>query len=147
MKKYFFPILLSFLTIGIVSVHAQSTLVTCDGASCTWPKMFEIMRNIISLGLGIAILYAFVRIALLGAQYGLQSDQAEIRTKFRNNSLVILISAIALVALLPFTSYVLKTLKADTKVTNPIDCLQKANSPGCPKPSNNLDANRPSALR
>lgn len=136
MKKHLLVLLASSLLLGVFSVSAQTgALVTCDGSStspCTWVQFFEIMRNIISLGLGISILYAFSRIAYIGAKYGLRSDEAAVRTEFRNNSIVILLSAIAIVALLPFTSYVLKTLKADAKVTNPIDCLQKADSPGCP---------------
>jgi hypothetical protein len=146
MKKYLLPTLLAFITIGAFSAHAQSgAIVTCNGSAtspCTWGILFTVFRKLISLGLGLAIMYGFIRIAYIGAKYGLRSDEPSVRSEFRNNAIVILLSTIALAVLLPAMSYAIKELKADPSVLKPINCLQDANSKDCPdsKPTPDLKA-------
>lgn len=135
MKKYFLTALFTLGTFSIISVQAQEFFaVTCDGAVelCSLPKFLEMIRNVFAGGLSLAVLYGVFRIAYVGAKYGWKSDDPSARSEFRNNSLVILISLLALAALLPMTTYTLKKLNVDARVTNPIDCVQKAGSPGCP---------------
>lgn len=134
MKKYLIPVLATLSAFTVLSASAAS-LVTCEGGKeslCTWGEIFKTLRKIIALGLSLAVLYGFIRVALLGAMYGLKSDQPQVRTDFRNNAFIILIATIALAALLPLSSYVLKTLNVDQKIINPIDCLQKSGAAGCP---------------
>ena len=130
MKKYLLPALISFLTISIFSAHAAGSIVSCDGADCTWPKIWEILRTVIRTVLGLVVLLAGYRIATLWLNKEMNPENPNARKEFTNNALVIFIATVLLAALLPLTIYGLKALKVSPNIIQKIECLQKAGPKG-----------------
>lgn len=131
MKKYLLPVIMTFLTIGIFSANAQTSIVGCDGADCTWPKIWAILRTVIRTFLGLVVLFAAFRISSLWLHKEANPEEVGASGKFLNKAIFILIITFLFVALLPITIYGMKSLKVDKRIVEKIECLQKA-GPTCP---------------